>query len=164
MKKKLWRHNQNPDIGPDESFDGLKKLLGDGHDLSFAFRLAFEEGPWHHAQANQILVVAFLSGLRRIAARLGVSIAPYEGDVTEIAMHHPPHHRHIGANGVYPIDLPVNLLIELAGGDEQRAEEMVEALSEGAPHHVMTNVILLCLAEAFASLATRKDGAEKVEA
>jgi hypothetical protein len=69
-------------------------------------------------------------------------------------MHRPPHLRDVpSSGGAYPIDLPIDILLELTGDDEERVEEMVEVLSEGAPHDVMSNILILHIAEAFLNLA-----------
>lgn len=163
MKKKLWHKAKHPDSCPQKSSNGMKELIGNGRDFSFAYRLACEEGPWHHAYANSILLNSLLKGIREIADQLGVSIVPYDGEVVEVPMHHPPHHRHLSGNGVYPVDLPVGLIIKLADGDEQRAEKMIEALTEGAPHHVMANILTMHMAEALMALVMKSKPDEKAE-
>jgi len=77
----------------------------------------------------------------------------YQGEVVEVPMHRPPHFHHISASGVYPTDLPISVILELAGVDEKCAEEMIEALTEGPPHHVMANIITIHVAEALKALA-----------
>lgn len=68
----------------------IQVLFGNVCDLRFASRLAFDKGPEHHASANKILSDAFLKGLEEISNRLNVPIRPYEGEVEEVPMHHPP--------------------------------------------------------------------------
>jgi hypothetical protein len=153
MEKKLWRKTKVTDSGYKEPISGIQDLLGNGRDLNFACRLAFEEGPWHHAYANSILLRALLKGCREISDRLNVPMKAYPGEVVEVPMHRPPHLHHISASGVYPTDLPISVILELADGDEKRAEEMIEALTEGPPHHVMANIIMVHLAEALMALA-----------
>lgn len=155
MKKRLWTKNKVTDAPPNESFDGIKDIIGNGRDPSFACRLAFEEGPYHHAYSNAILANALLRGIREVSVRLGTPLSAYGGEVVEVPMRHPPHLGHFSSNGVYPLDLPVSLLLDLASGDEQCVEEMIEALSLGAPHHVMANIIILHLAEVLTSIAMR---------
>jgi len=154
MKKKLWRETNTSESSPEEPFNG-KELIGNGKDYSFASRLAFEEGPWHHAYSNTIHWTAFLKGIRAIANQFELPISPYDGEVVEVPMHHPPHHHHLSGNGVYPVDLPVNLILSLAEGDEQCVEEMIAALTEGPPHHIMANILMMHMAEALMSLAMR---------
>ena len=162
MTKKLWRKPGPSDSKPEENFYGMKELIGNGRDFAFAHRLACEEGPWHHAYANTILLNGLLKGIREISNESGTPIVPYDGEVVEVPMHHPPHHRHLSGNGVYPVDLPVRLILSLADGDEQRAEEMIAALSEGAPHHVMANIMMMHLAEALMSLARERNSTERI--
>ncbi len=153
MEKKLWRKTKVTDSGYKEPISGIQDLLGNGRDLNFACRLAFEEGPWHHAYTNSILLRALLKGCREISARLNVPMKAYQGEVVEVPMHRPPHLHHISASGVYPTDLPISVILELADGDEKRAEEMIEALTEAPPHHVMANIIMVHVAEALMALA-----------
>lgn len=155
MTKKLWRKPNPSESSPEESFNGMKDVIGNGRDFAFAYRLACEEGPRHRAYANTILLNALLKGIREIANQLGIPILPYDGEVVEVPMNHPPHHRHLSGNGVYPVDLPVGLILNLADGDEQRAEEMVAALAEGAPHDVMSNILTMHLAETLRTLAMK---------
>ncbi|MDH4318971.1 MAG: hypothetical protein OEV64_11310 [Desulfobulbaceae bacterium] len=155
MKKKLWRKTNPLESSPNESFFDMKELIGNGRDFAFAYRLAFEEGPWHHADSSSILSKALLKGIREIANQLEIQISPYDGEVVEVPMHRPPHHRHLAGNGVYPVDLPVNLIVKLAEGDDQRAEEMIEALTEGPPHHVMANILTMHMAEALMGLTMK---------
>lgn len=161
MNKKLWRKANPSDSCPEESFNGMKDLIGNGRDFAFAYRLACEEGPWHHAYANSILLNALLKGSREIADQLGIPIVPYDGEVVEVPMHRPPHNHHLSGNGVYPVDLPVGLILTLADGDEKRAEEMIEALTEGAPHHVMANILIMHMAEALMTLAMKRKAVDK---
>ena len=157
MSKKLWRKPSTSNSCAEVNFKGLKALIGNGRDFAFAHRLAFEEGPWHHAYANTILVNAFLKGIEDIANLSGIPIVPYDGEVVEVLMHHhSPHNRHLSGSGVYPVDLPVELILNLANGNEQLAEEMIAALSEGAPHHVMANIIIMHLAEVLMTLARKQ--------
>jgi hypothetical protein len=156
MKKKLWHKPHPLEPPPEESFNGMKELIGNGRDFPFAYRLACEEGPWHHAYANTILLNALLKGIREIANQLEFSLSPYDGEVVEVPMHRPPHQQRLSGNGVYPVDLPVNLILSLAEGDAQRAEEMIDALAEGAPHHVMANILTMHMAEAIMALATKR--------
>jgi hypothetical protein len=155
MKKKLWRKSTPVESSPEESFNDMKELIGDVRDLSFARRLAFEEGPWHHAYASSIFFKAFMNGIREIADQVGVMIVPYEGEVVEVPMHRPPHHHHLTGNGLYPVDLPVGLLLNLAEGDDERVEEMAKALTDGAPHHVMANILMMHMAEAIMAIAAK---------
>lgn len=153
MKKRLWRKTKVTDSGYKEPISGIQDLLGNGRDLNFTCRLAFEEGPWHHAYANSILLSILLKGCREISDQLNVPMKAYQGEVVEVPMHRPPHLRHVSTGGVYPTDLPISVILELADGDEKRAEEMIEALTEGPPHHVMANIITVHVAEALMALA-----------
>ncbi len=164
MKKKLWRKVKSLDSSSEGSFSDMKQLIGNGRDFSYAHRLACEEGPWHHAYANSILLNSLFKGICMIADQLGGSITPYDGEVAEVQMHRPHHHRHLGGDGVYPVDLPVRLILSLAEGDEQRVEEMIEALSEGAPHHVMANIMMMHMAEALVELVSRNNAVDKAGA
>lgn len=155
MKKKLWRKAESNEPSQKESFNGMEELIGNVRDFSFAHRLACEEGPWHHAYANSILFQAFLKGIQEINEQLEGPILPYGGELVEVPMHRSPHHRHLSGSNVYPVDLPVGLLLLLAEGDEQRVEEMIEAITEGAPHHVMANIIMMHMAEALMALANK---------
>ena len=155
MEKKIWGKIRQSDTGSNNSFDGLEELLDKSRDPEYARRLAFSEGPWHHAYSNLILVNALMRGLRGVASRLDTPICLYQGCVAEVPMHRPPHQSHLSPNGVYPVDLPVSLLLDMAEGDEKRTEEMIQALSEGAPHHVMANIITLHVAEALISFTKK---------
>jgi hypothetical protein len=163
MKKKLWRKTNLSESSPKESFFDMKELIGNGRDFAFAYRLACEEGPWHHADANAILLNALLKGICEIANHMEIQISPYDGEVVEVPMHRPPHHRNLSGNGVYPMDLPVNLIVKLADGDDQRAEEMIEALTEGPPHHVMANILTMHMAEALMGLTMKCKNASNAE-
>ncbi len=209
MNSKLWRKDSTLNKDNEEPFNEMKELIGNGQDFAYAYRLACEEGPWHHASSNSVLLNALLKGIRELADQLGISIAPYDGEVVEVLMHRPPHHhvsmhrpphhhesthrpphhhesthrpphhhesmhrpphhhksthqpphdRHFSGNGVYPAKLPVELILCLADGDEQRAGEMIDALAEGAPHHVMANIIIMHIAEALMALAVKRKAA-----
>lgn len=161
MKKNLWRNSSQSSSRQDQPSKGIGKLLGNTPDLAFACRLAFEEGPAHHAYSNFIVLSSLLKGLQGIADRLGVQIVPYDGEVVEVLMHRPPHQQHLSADNAYPVDLPVRLILDLAGRDEKIAEEMIEALSEGAPHHVIANIITMHIAEALLSSAVKCDEAKE---
>ena len=153
MEKRLWRKTKVTDSGHKEPIPGIQDLLCNSRDFPFTERLAFEEGPWHHPYTNFILLSGLLKGCREISDRLNVPMKAYQGEVVEVPMHRPPHLRHVSAGGVYPTDLPISVILDLADGDEKRAEEMIEALTEGPPHHVMANIITVHVAEALMALA-----------
>ena len=152
MIRKIWK-NKRIEVAEDEFSNALKALLGDARDIGFACRLAFEEGPWAHAYANRVIADALLEGLGEVCGLLGEPITPYDGEVVEVPMHRPPGGPRPTPNGKYPVDLPVSLIIELAGGDETKAQEMIDAISDGAPHHVMMNILLLHVAEVLIARA-----------
>jgi hypothetical protein len=120
----------------------LAPLVPDAGDRAFVLRCLIGEGPIHHRGANYIL----LALLGRALQAHG-DIKPPSGGVP-VPMRLPPHLANVQDDeGVYPITLPVTALRELAGGDAQQLDAMVDCLTDGPPQHALANVVMVALIE-----------------
>lgn len=128
----------------------LAPLVPDVHDRTFVVRCLIGEGPIHHRGSNYILLA--LLG-RALEARGGAR--PTHGGAP-VPMRLPPHLIESVAEGVYPVALPLNALRELAGGDAQQLDAMVDCLTDGPPQHALANVVMVALIESL--LAQRPGG------
>jgi hypothetical protein len=119
----------------------LAPLVPDAGDRAFVLRCLIGEGPIHHRGANYILLA--LLG-RALQAHGGVQPSP--GGMP-VPMRLPPHLASVEDEGAYPITLPVTALRDLAGGDAQQLDAMVDCLTDGPPQHALANVVMVALIE-----------------
>lgn len=119
----------------------LAPLVPDATERAFVARCLVEEGPIHHRGANYVLV----SLLARVLARVPGTDAPPGG--VRVPMRLPPHLEDEVEDGDFPLALPTAALGELAGGDADDLEAMVDCLTDGPPQHALANVVLVALLE-----------------
>ncbi len=129
----------------------LTPLVPDANDRAFVLRCLVGEGPIHHRGANYILL-AMLG--RALEGRGGVRPVP---DGACVPMRLPPHLANAQGEGVYPIALPTTALRQLAGGDEQKLDAMVDCLTDGPPQHALANVVMVALIESLLSQDPARD-------
>lgn len=129
----------------------LVPLVPDAADRAFVLRCLVGEGPIHHRGSNYILLA--LLG-RALQARGGAR--PTEGGVA-VPMRLPPHLADTVEDAHYPLQLPLQALRALAGGDAQQLDAMVDCLTDGPPQHALANVVMVALLESL--LGTAPDAA-----
>lgn len=121
----------------------LQPLVPDAQDRAFVVRCLIGEGPIHHRGSNYIL----LALLGRALEASGGAQPVLEG--AAVPMRLPPHLGEAMAEGNYPLTLPLSSLSELAGGDAQQLEAMVDCLTDGPPQHALANVVMVALIESM---------------
>lgn len=119
----------------------LAPLVPEATERAFVARCLVEEGPLHHRGANYLLV----SLLARALAKVPGADAPPDG--VRVPMRLPPHLEDEVDDGAFPLALPTAALAELAGGDDDELEAMVDCLTDGPPQHALANVVLVALLE-----------------
>ncbi len=119
----------------------LATLVPDRAERAFVARCLVEEGPLHHRGANYLLVTLLARALQRVPGADG----PVEG--VEVPMRLPPHLEDEVEEGNFPLALPTGALTELADGDDDELEAMVDCLTDGPPQHALANVVLVALLE-----------------
>jgi len=134
------------DFVHENSLDGwLTPLVPDAQDRAFVVRCLIGEGPIHHRGSNYIL----LALLGHALESCGGAQPTLEG--AAVPMRLPPHLGEAMAEGNYPLRLPLHALRELAGGDAQQLEAMVDCLTDGPPQHALANVVMVSLIESLLS-------------
>lgn len=121
----------------------LVPLVPDAGDRAFVTRCLVGEGPIHHRGANYILLA--LLG-RAVQAHGGAR--PVE-DGEPVPMRLPPHLAESVEEGVYPLALPVRALRDLANGDSDHLDAMIDCLTDGPPQHALANVVMVALIESL---------------
>ncbi|MDH5206139.1 MAG: hypothetical protein OEW36_10815 [Hylemonella sp.] len=135
-------------VQPEKLDAWLAPLVPEASDRAFLLRCLIGEGPIHHRGANYILLA--LLG-RALQAQGGV--LPTQGGVP-VPMRLPPHLADAHEEGVYPVSLPVHALRELAGGDAQQLDAMIDCLTDGPPQHALANVVMVALIEGLTAAPT----------
>jgi hypothetical protein len=130
-------------LHPDRLDALLAPLLPEAAERQFIARCLIEEGPLHHRGANYALIGL----LGRVVAGLDMSAA--DVDSVPVPMRLPPHLAETPERRDYPIRLPLRGLRELAGGNEQDLDAMVDCLCDGPPQHALANVIMVALLTAL---------------
>lgn len=131
----------------------LAPWVPDMADRAFIVRCLVGEGPIHHRGANYILL-ALLGQLLR--ATPSPERQPQSITVA-VPMRLPPHLSDDVPEGVYPLALPTDALLALAGGDSARLDAMVDCLTDGPPQHALANVLMVTLIEHLLAALARQD-------
>ncbi len=124
----------------------IEPWVPDAGERTFLVRCIIGEGPIHHRGASYALIA--LAGA--IAKRLGVSPpGPDQASVT-VPMRLPPHLEHPEKEPpVYPVRLDLSGLDHLANGNDGVRQVLVDAVTDGPPHHALANVVVLNLLAAI---------------
>lgn len=117
----------------------LAPLVPDAADRAFVSRCLVGEGPIHHRGSNYILLALLGQALQ---ARGGAK--PTEGGAP-VPMRLPPHLADVVEDSHYPLQLPLQALRSLAGGDREQLDAMVDCLTDGPPQHALANVVMVAL-------------------
>jgi hypothetical protein len=124
----------------------LEPWLPDADERTFVVRCIVGEGPIHHRGASYALLA--LAGA--VADRLGSPGPGPGGADLAVPMRLPPHlERHDQDPPAYPLRLDPAGLDLLAGGKEDVRRALIDAVTDGPPHHALANVALLNLLAAI---------------
>lgn len=129
-----------------------EKVIADPGTWRYCERLCFEEGPPEEGLANSAVLAVISLALGKISESLALPLGPYNGETLPVQMHVPPHLRdgEITGRGTYPLGAPVRCLREVFAGREDALRRVLEALTVGPPHHVISRLILLhCFESAY---------------
>lgn len=124
----------------------LAPWIPDPGERTFVVRCIIGEGPIHHRGASYALLA--LAGA--VAERLGSPGPGPGGADLAVPMRLPPHlERRDQDPPAYPLRLDPAGLDLLAGGEEDIRQVLVDAVTDGPPHHALANVALLNLLAAI---------------
>lgn len=129
-------------VEPDTLDAALRLVIPDPDARRFIVRCIVNEGPIHHRGANFILISLLLRALDAAGLK---PHRPAEG--ISVPMRLPPGLPASAKDCAYPITLPLDALRELAGGDQEATDAMVDCLTDGPPQHALANVIMVALLE-----------------
>jgi hypothetical protein len=118
----------------------LQSIVPDATDRSFVLRCVLDEGPSHHRGANYVL----LALLGTLAERLAAPPLSADQQVAPVSMRLPPHLAK-SAPKHYPLGVPLAPIVALAGGDRGRADDMMDALTDGPPQHALANAAMVAM-------------------
>jgi len=121
----------------------LAPLVPDAADRAFVLRCVVGEGPLHHRGANYILLT--LLAQAAVPGRSAPARPPTAG--VAVPMRLPPYLTESVDEGTYPLLLPTGVLLDLAGGDQNRLAAMIDCLTDGPSQHALANVIMVALIE-----------------
>jgi len=68
-----------------------------------------------------------------------------------VPMRLPPYLAESVTEAAYPLLLPTNTLLALAGGDQTQLAAMIDCLTDGPSQHALANVIMVALLERLLS-------------
>lgn len=114
-------------------------------DRAFVLRCILDEGPPHHRGASYALLRVLAEAVERAG---GAPASLVERAAVPLQMRLPPHLGKTHDDAGYPLSLPTGALDELFGAGRTR-DELVDALSDGPPHHALANAAMLWLIEAL---------------
>lgn len=123
----------------------LREVLPAPRDRAFVLRCILDEGPPHHRGASYALLRVLAEALERAG---GAPTSLAERRAVPLRMRLPPHLGRTHDDDGYPLGLPTAALDEIFGEGRAR-DELVEALSDGPPHHALANAAMMWLVEAL---------------
>lgn len=123
----------------------LGPMIPDPEERGFIIRCIIGEGPIHHRAASYALIALAAELARRIG---GQAPAPSETLAAAVPMRMPPHLATAEAPA-YPLALDVAGIERIAAGDQGVRRVLIDAATDGPPHHALANVVLLNLLTAM---------------
>lgn len=124
----------------------LAPWVADAGERAFLVRCIIAEGPIHHRGASYALLA--VAGL--IGERLGLDGTAVEPAGAAVPMRLPPHlERPDQEPPAYPLHLDPGGLDRLCPDRPDLRQVLIDALTDGPPHHALANVALLNLLSAI---------------
>jgi hypothetical protein len=124
----------------------LTPLIQDAGERALVLRCLLDVGPAHHRGTNYI----FLRLLSLLLDRLGNRqlVQQTDAESLPVPMRLPPALGEPRQDTVFPLRLPMRVLLELAPADSRQLAAMVDCLTDGPPQHSLANAAMLWLLEA----------------
>jgi hypothetical protein len=132
----------------------LAPWIADEEDREFVARCLTTEGPSHHRVASFALLKLLAEALDAAGGAPALDL----DDGLALPFRLPPHlDREADADAHYPIRLPRRALARIAPPGSREADALVDALTDGPPHHALANVAMVCLLDALLARLARRD-------
>lgn len=133
----------------------LEPWIEDEEDREFVARCIATEGPPHH----RVATYALLRLLSDAVAASGGAVAVGDARGVPVRLRLPPHLERDDDDARYPIQLPRRAIERLAPAGSREAETLVDALTDGPPHHALANVAMVCLLDSLLERLSARGGA-----